>query len=78
VESIIAASVAAPRISRTSKCLVCYLCLAGPHRRAKLTGPEELDEAYPEAKFILCVRDARRWLRSVDAYWHLRRTVAAQ
>lgn len=33
---------------------------------------EELDKAYPNAKFILNMRDARGWLRSVDAYGRLR------
>lgn len=33
---------------------------------------EELDRAYPSARFILSTRDARSWLRSVDTYGHLR------
>ncbi len=30
---------------------------------------EGLDEAYPDAKFILTVRDEASWLRSCEAYW---------
>lgn len=34
---------------------------------------KELTDAYPGAKFILNIRDARAWVRSVDTYGHLRR-----
>lgn len=33
---------------------------------------EELDRAYPDAKFILNTRDVRRWLQSVNTYGRLR------
>lgn len=39
----------------------------------QITLLDNLDEAYPDAKFILCHRDPRSWVKSVETYGPLRK-----